>query len=49
MAEFAKIFRKKCTEKGMVVAVVRYKVSVRRVDVGKADREFGQGKKDARS
>lgn len=31
----------------MVVAVVRYKVSVRCADVGKADREFGQDKNDA--
>ena len=37
----------KCTEKAMVVAVVRYKASVQRVDVGKADREFEEGKKDA--
>ena len=40
VVEFAKIFRKKCTDKGMVGAVVRYKVSVQRVEVGKGDREF---------
>lgn len=31
----------KCTEKGIIAAVVvRYKVSVQQVEVGKADREF---------
>lgn len=33
-------FRKKCTDKGIIVAVVRYKVSVQQVEIGKADREF---------
>lgn len=40
VAEFAKDIPEKCTDKGVIAAVVRYKVSVQQVEIGKADREF---------